>query len=322
MKFHGIRNIGNTCYLNSAMQCFIHLPLTLDKKLCQENEFMNIIYKFCESYVFQRPVDCANILKYVSKYQSDFQYLRLCDAQEALFYLIDLYHENTKTVWTSELETKFFENFHQESVNEWKNYNPFYSVITTCMTSQIEEVTLCSTCSLVIQKRYPIFTMIDIVDNEIKFLNEGVRREKLDDYKCEKCQEKQCFKVSCWNHCADYLVFYNKKMDFFLKGKIKLPMVKTKKIIEYELVMTINHQSQHFTCFIKNSGSLTKNNSLPPQPQKQQESFYGMERTETPRANASQEKLWFHCDDQRISTTDEPTIHTIYLYVFKKLNNQ
>jgi ubiquitin C-terminal hydrolase len=294
MIFNGIRNIGNTCYLNCAVQCFIHLPVVF-KENSVNSDFINIMKKFCERYYSLQKCDCRELLAYLSKFQSDFQYLALCDAQEALFYLLDLYHENTKENWDDDLESIFFHNFSKNSIEEWKIYSPHYSIISLYFTTQTEEICICQNCNRIIQKRYPIFTNIDICDKEIELINQGVKKEKLEDYKCEECNvQGKCIKITTWNYLSEYIIFYNKKMNFFLKPYIKIPLLSKKKMVEYDLQMTINHNSDHYTTYIKNG------------------ELIGIDCD------------WFLCDDDCVKkikgNENSLPINTIYLYIFKKVS--
>lgn len=284
MSFNGIMNVGNTCYINSAVQCFIHLPLYLNRRSCENNEFLTIILDFYEKYFSDEKCDCRRILEYLFKFQKDFHFLNLCDAQEALMYLIDLYHENTKLEWDSDVEALFFKDSPEYAVNEWKHYSPSYSLITLLFTFQLEETLLCRKCTKIIQKRYPIFTQMDICSNDLSLINDGINKEYLEDYKCENCCEtKCCFKVTNWFFCSDYMIFYNKRKNFFLKNSIKLFMVNNNTNVEYELVMTINHIGHHYMCFIRDN-----------------------------------DMEWHECDDDQVRQVKSTVVNTIYLYIFKK----
>lgn len=283
-SFNGILNVGNTCYLNSAIQCFIHLPLSLSRQNCDNNEFLGLILEFCDKYFSQEKCDCRNLLKYLFKFQKDFHFLNLCDSQEALMYLLDLYHENTKSEWDSDVESLFFKNAPEYALKEWKHYSPNYSLISLLLTFQLEETLLCKKCSKIIQKRFPIFTQMDICSNDLSLINDGIKKEYLEDYKCEQCMEtKCCYKVTNWFYLSDYMIFYNKRKNFFLKSDIKLFMVNENKNYEFELVMSINHFGNHYVCFIKNN-----------------------------------ESEWIECDDHNVRNVKNPVVNTIYLYIFKK----
>lgn len=288
MIFQGIRNIGNTCYLNCAIQCFVHLPFELDRVKSEKSEFLKILIHFCERYFSKQNCDPRELLNYLSRYQTDFQHLALCDAQEALFYLLDLYHENTKEPWDDDIGFLFFDSFCKSSVDEWKVYSPHYSIVSLYFTTQTEEMCVCKKCNRIIQKRFPIFTNIDICDREIELINHGIKKETLDDYKCESCKVAgSCVKITTWSYLSDYLIFYNKKMNFFLKPKISIPLVTKNRMIEYELLMTINHCNDHYTTYIRDSCDPNQ---------------------------------WMCCDDDQIKQANGPVTKTIYLYIYKIIN--
>jgi ubiquitin C-terminal hydrolase len=286
MNIFGIPNIGNSCYLNSAIQCFIHLPLVLDSG----NEFNDIMIDFCHKY-FSREPSCFDsvpkIIKLLQQSQKDFAFMRQCDAQEAFFYLLDMYHENTKRQWSK--KNNFFKNFNEEeAIREWKLYSPHYSLISDLCTLQMKESIYCHSCNMIIQKRFPLHIHLDITESEINLLNDGKVEEKLSDYKCEKCNEKKCTKSKEWYYFPEYLIMFNKKMNFFLKPSIILIKQSTNEKIHYELNMTINHlpRYNHYIAYLK----------------------------------SNTEDLWYECDDERIKKVNNYKINTIYLYVYKKVN--
>lgn len=287
MKIFGIPNIGNSCYLNSAMQCFVHLPLVLDSG----NEFNDTMIDFCHKY-FSCDLECyksiPQIINILQKSQNDFAFLRQCDAQEAFFFLIDLYHENSKKDWNSKNKSIFNDFQDKEAIREWKLYSPYYSMISNLCTLQVEESIYCNSCEKIIQKRYPIFIHYDINEQDINLLNEGKTVEKLTDYKCETCNEKKSIKTKEWYHLPEYLIMFNKKMNFFLKPNITLIIPKKNQKVHYELNMTINHLQRlnHYIAYLK----------------------------------SSTEDYWVECDDDRIKKVNNYKLNSIYLYVYKKVN--
>lgn len=286
MNIFGISNIGNSCYLNSAIQCFVHLPLVLNSG----TEFNDLMIEFCHKY-FSREMECCKsipkIIKILQKSQNDFAFFRQCDAQEALFFLLDLYHENSKNEWSK--REIFFNGFlDSEAIKEWKLYSPHYSMITELCTLQIEENIYCNSCEKIIQKRYPIFIHYDINEQDINLLNEGKTVENLTDYKCESCNEKKSMKTKEWSYLPEYLIMFNKRMNFFLKPTITLIIPKKNEKVQYELNMTINHLQRlnHYISYLKSTTG----------------------------------DYWYECDDDRIKKVNNYKLNSIYLYVYKKVN--
>lgn len=110
----GFKNIGNTCYMNSAMQCLIHVDFL--KNFLIENRFQNMInddnpigakgdmiktlaalfkeYWTCE----ERYVAPYNFKRCVSKYMPAFEGYNHHDSQEFLSQLLDICHEDTNQI--------------------------------------------------------------------------------------------------------------------------------------------------------------------------------------------------------------------------------
>lgn len=309
--FRGIINIGNSCYLNSALQILMHLPflnflqstdLVLEGRAVTESEtpwclktfgsqtkykhvrfFEEILLRFRQQYLAGDGLcNPKEMLLFLGSQQSDFEVMRACDAQEALMYLLDLVGTSADADWDRDVEDFFFRGFSSESIQEWKKYSPRYSKITLYITSQLEENIFCKVCKQILHKRFPIFTMFDIDEGDISLLNEGVKRESLEGYECDTCRKTSCIKVTCWNYFGDYIIFYNKRKSFFLRSELKLPCVKKKTLVSYDLVMSINHRGGHFNCFVRKDSN------------------------------------WILCDDGNVVSGVPPPSNTIYLYVFKK----
>jgi ubiquitin C-terminal hydrolase len=321
--FKGIENIGNSCYLNSALQCLLHMPFTklLDpgavleadqkifeqrfhasitantEKIIDHQQFKNVLLRLSLDYQVGSDVcDPSEVLSYLRCFQQDFQHLRPCDAQEALLYLLDFLHEAEKKPWDEAVSNHFFKDFSKVAREEWNKYGPMFSMVSINITSQVEENIFCKVCQNIRQKRYPIHTMIDLDEGDVSLLNTGIKKETLDGYECDACRHKDCVKVTCWNHFPEYLLFYNKRKSFFLRESLVLPYVKKKTQVYYELVMSINHRSAHFNCYIRSDC-----NRQPSSP---------------PRAKT----FWYLCDDRNIVKVHTVPFESIYLYVYRKKN--
>lgn len=287
MMIKGISNIGNTCYLNSALQILTHLPLSVDT----QNECPSFFSKIKEIHKMYNDTSVTelvpkDLLIELCKVQTDFQYLNMCDSQEALYYMMDHIHDVCGT--KDELSWEMFFKSTQLSLDAgeyWKKMScNLISDVSRLFTFQLHDTVYCTSCEKMIQDMYPINIHYNLNKSEIELINSGESIEKIDDYKCEHChQAGGVIKKSRWNYMPEYLIFYNKTRDFFLKDKIVLTCMNHQ--YTYRLQMTINHIHNHYVSCIKHN------------------------------------EYWYVINDNIINKCKEIHYRSIYLYVFKKEMN-
>ena len=160
-KFVSLYNIGNSCYLNSALQCLlnsdllmIHLKESIDyfKKHSQENLnnwiLVNTFYDLTQKRGTKvAPVSLKQVL---SRYNSDmFGNKRQQDCHECLVSILDILHEESKNINLHKLT--FHPGFNkktEKSNKQWLSFNKVfgYSFITHLFSGQFISTTFCTKC--------------------------------------------------------------------------------------------------------------------------------------------------------------------------------
>lgn len=109
----GLENLGNTCFMNSILQCLVHNDILREhfleaKFLGDLNvlssaskgviacEFYNFVIKYCSTT--KQEIAPSNIKKTFAKYKSSFGGYHQQDSQEFLSYLLDMIHEDLNSV--------------------------------------------------------------------------------------------------------------------------------------------------------------------------------------------------------------------------------
>ena len=234
MKLYSFYNLGNTCYLNSVLGCFITIP-NFKKYLKKDNEVSeylkkNIHVDLTDNHEF---INHKHLPQKITKFFSKkFRLFQQHDAHEFLLDFLD-------TLDVKEFCGKTKMNITCSCCNN--------------VSSTIEDFT---TINLPCEKS-------NLTDLMIKYLE----KEDIHDYHCEKCNEKTLAhkKIFLYN-LPDFLVIVLK--SYTSTGKIhtevnfneilKIRETLTEEIFEYSLYGIIYHHGNsergHYNCAVKVNG--------------------------------------------------------------------
>tara|TARA_Y100000817_G_scaffold310252_1_gene300579 strand:- start:809 stop:1819 length:1011 start_codon:yes stop_codon:yes gene_type:complete len=277
----GLINLGNTCYMNSILQCLSHLLVFHPKNEKFFNECKgnsnNII---SEWFNFQRNMwdnetnsilTPINLLKhFINSCKSDdiyFENFRQNDADEFIILFLDFLHKCIKGEVTINSQSK------KDSKNEgskivekgfltWKRfYANDYSYIVENFYSQLLSMTICPECYYYTSNHDPIQVISLEIPTDSNSLNSCLdnytNKIVLDNsnlWKCDNCKKSvQAHKKTILFKTSDIIIILlkryspNRKIDKFIEYPFKLNLDKynknygTKKTNIYELSGFCNH---------------------------------------------------------------------------------
>ena len=216
----GLRNLGNTCFMNSIIQCLSNsvglreffLSNDWERELNVKNKlgsggkiarsFSSLMREMWEGSVETDVISPIELKRSVSSFIDRFEGFRQHDSQEFLLFVLDGIHEDLNRVKERPKYEEFGDYDDEEDIvvyglswNFWLKRNR--SIIVDLFSGQLKSELVCDVCKFVGVKFDP-YMFLSVPVREVKevsledCLSEFISEDKLDDenrWYCKRCKK-------------------------------------------------------------------------------------------------------------------------------------
>ena len=255
---NGLINLGNTCYMNSIIQCISHLNIFDTSNEAFIKDYQKVLHKndteLIEQWlILQKSLRTSNANQrinpidfyksFIIKLKKDGYYFvgfDQNDAGEFMTILFDLLHKCLQYRINISINGETKNALDKIAVNSIQSWSQFfkneYSYIVKSTYSQLLSITNCPLCNYSTHNHDPIQIITLHMKESLKtlydLLTDFVKMEVLDNdntWKCDKCQERvNPEKKNIFWNLSDVLIFQIKRYNNNLtknNGHIKFPLL-------------------------------------------------------------------------------------------------
>lgn len=317
---NGINNIGNTCYMNSILQCLINTvklkTYFLSDEYNEDKNMNNIESKLSDEYrtinndINYGIITPVNFKKILGNLNYIYKTSNQQDAHEFLINIIELLSKGCsykiKIKVKGEIKNEK-DKLELKCINKFKKlYQNNYSIFTKLFYGQYNNILKCINCNYTNNNFDPFCNIMleTKYDSVIECLDDYMKEEKLDDenmWNCDNCNKKcnAIKKINIWK-LPEILTLTLKRFEYSNKSKKIDKLIKISDKIDMSKYLTgYNDKSVYQIYAICNhTGNVNGGH------------YFSYCKTEN---------KWYNYNDSSVSEIDKVVSNNAYILFYRKL---
>ena len=239
-KIKKIKNLYNTCYINSSIQCLFRLEQFINNILNSSegklsNATKNLIINMRDNNNDHSKLHVSKIKKEMIEYNEKYKYNNQEDANEFISDYLNVIHKENR-IKDNNNEINQINNRDENYSHFLKKFhNKGHSFISDLFYGVLRTKNFCKNCGEIFSVKYQSFNILDMplyylaIKKENKDLDiedvitSYISEKEFSNAKCNKCQKKAYTKMDIYKLPKYLIMYFERKADnYYIENDINI----------------------------------------------------------------------------------------------------